>query len=195
MTRRSNEVAGPLLRAPPVPPVLSAPLHPIFVHFTIVLTAASFVLDLLSRVLDRSPNSQAAGNAALWALGAAVIITVGTLITGVVSRMRVPMGNGPAHSYLRVHMALGPLFFGLLLIAITWRFALYNRVNAVPPSYLVLLGTVCVIMTLQGYLGGELVYRFGTAVERHYRALSIEHPGVRPCPVRESTDATESARA
>jgi uncharacterized membrane protein len=92
-------------------------------------------------------------------------------------------------------MALGPLFFGLLLIAITWRFALYNRVNAVPPSYLVLLGTVCVIMTLQGYLGGELVYRFGTAVERHYRALSIEHPGVRPCPVRESTDATESARA
>jgi uncharacterized membrane protein len=192
MTRRSNEAALPLLRRRPV---LSAPLHPIFVHFTIALTAASFALDFIGRVLVRSLNGRVTGNAALWALGAAVIITTGTLVTGVVSRMRVPVGNGPAHSYLRVHMALGPLFFGLLLVALAWRCALYNHVSPVPWSYLVLLGTVCVIMTVQGYLGGELVYRFGMAVEGRYRTLPIEHPGARPRAPRKRTTATDSAGA
>ena len=192
MTRRTSKSARALLRGPIV---LSAPLHPIFVHFTIALTAASFALDLVGCVLGQSANGPSTGPAALWALGAAAIVTVGTLVTGVLSRMRAPVGNGSAHSYLRVHMALGPLFFGLLLVAFTWRCTLYNSVSVVPWSYLVLVAAVCAIMTVQGYLGGELVYRFGTAVEGRYRALPIEHPGPRPCRPLVSMVAVEPDRA
>lgn len=192
MTRRTGKAARALLRGPSF---LAAPLHPIFVHFTIALTAASFALDLVARLLHRSVVEPSTADAALSALAAAGVVTVATLFTGVLSRMRVPVENGPAHSYLRVHMALGPLFFGLLLVALAWRFVLYNNVSVVPWSYLALLGAVCAIMTAQGYVGGELVYRFGTAVVGRYRTLPIEHPGPRPCRPLVSTAAAEPDRA
>jgi hypoxanthine-guanine phosphoribosyltransferase len=42
------------------------------------------------------------------------------------------------------------------------------------------LGVAAIVMTLQGYLGGELVYRYGMDVRGRYRPLPIvgktEHP-------------------
>jgi uncharacterized membrane protein len=155
---------------------LGAPLHPIFVHFSVALTGASFAFDLASVVLGRTSFAVAGW----WTLAASAVVTLGTVASGIVSRLRVPIEEGPARSYLRAHMALGPIFFGLLLAASIWRAALWERGAELPWTYLVAVGGLVAVMAVQGYLGGELVYRYGVGVQRQYRALPIEHPGARP---------------
>ena len=149
---------------------IAAPTHPIFVHFSIALTGSSLAFDLAGVVLDQ-PSLSAAG---WWTLAAATLATVGTLVTGVVSRVRLPIEEGPARSYMRTHMALGPVFFGLLLSMTVWRAVLWDRALAVPWMYLLAAGGLVLVMAVQGYLGGELVYRYGAEVSGHYRRLPSE---------------------
>lgn len=155
---------------------IAGPAHPIFVHFSIALTSSSLAFDLTGAVLDQ-PSLSGAG---WWTLAAATLATVGTLITGVVSRVRLPMEEGPARSYMRTHMALGPLFFGLLLSLSVWRAVLWDRGFAVPWMYLLAAGGLVLVMAVQGYLGGELVYRYGAEVSGHYRRLPTEPRTVNP---------------
>src|SRR5687767_1420750 len=141
--------------------LIVAPFHPIFVHFSIALTAASFAFDIAAVVLGQA-SLAAAG---WWTLAASALATPGTIVTGIVSRVRLPMEEGPARSYLRAHMALGPIFLGILLAMTAWRASLWDR--GVAPSWIyiaAMAGLIC-IMTVQGYLGGELVYRFAAEVE------------------------------
>src|SRR5687768_14094013 len=83
---------------------LSAPLHPILVHFTIALTSASLAFDLIARAFGVASLA----DAGWWTLAASALVTVATIVTGVVSRVRLPIEEGEARSYLRAHMALGP---------------------------------------------------------------------------------------
>ncbi|HKG92249.1 MAG TPA: DUF2231 domain-containing protein [Gemmatimonadaceae bacterium] len=153
-----------------------APLHPVFAHFTIALTASSLAFDAGGRLFGAA-SLAAAG---CWTLAAAVALTPLTLASGVASRVRLPMAEGEARSVLRAHMALGPIFYGLLLCAALWRGALWQRDAAPPAAYLISLGAVTLVMTVQGYLGGELVYRFGAAVEGRYRRLASAEDGAAP---------------
>ncbi len=153
---------------------IAAPLHPIFVHFSIALTGASFGFDLAGVLLGHASLA----TAGWWTLAAAAIVTPGTIVTGIVSRLRLPMEEGPARSYLRAHMALGPVFFGVLLSMTAWRAALWERAATVPWMYLSAMGGLVCVMAVQGYLGGELVYRFGAEVQGRFRELPTEPPGV-----------------
>lgn len=155
---------------------LHAPLHAIFAHFTIALTTSSFVFDTGGVVLGVD-SLTAAG---WWTLAMASALTLLTLASGVSSRLRLPVEEGEARSFLRAHMALGPAFYGLLLVATAWRAALWQRTADVPTSYLGVLGAVVLVMGFQGYLGGELVYRYGAEVAGRYRRLpSAEEAGPR----------------
>jgi hypothetical protein len=90
---------------------LTAPLHPILVHFTIALTATAFAFDLLAFLF----GLDALIAIGWWTLAAAVLVTVGTIATGIKSRLRLPVEEGEARSFLRIHMALGPTFSVCLL--------------------------------------------------------------------------------
>jgi uncharacterized membrane protein len=158
--------------------LIVAPFHPILVHFSIALTTASFAFDLVSVVLD-VPSMAIAG---WWALAASVLATPATIITGLVSRLRLPMEEGPARSYLRAHMALGPIFFGGLLVMVFWRAALWNHADMLPWTYLTVMAGLIILMTVQGYLGGELVYRFGAEVRGGFRELPSALPERAPRP-------------
>jgi uncharacterized membrane protein len=146
---------------------LHAPFHAIFAHFTIALTASSLAFDV-GAVIFRAESLAAAG---WWTLAAASILTLLTLASGVSSRLRLPMEEGEARSFLRTHMALGPAFYGLLLATMVWRASLWERTAPVSVAYLAVLGAVVLVMTVQGYLGGELVYRYGAEVTGRYRRL------------------------
>lgn len=145
----------------------AAPLHPIFVHFTIALTASSLAFDGLGRVLGVT----SLGDAAWWTLAAALPATLGAVVSGVTSRRRLPMEEADARSWLRAHMALGPVFLGLLVTVAFWRGAAWADGAPASWGYLAALGVVVAVMTVQGYLGGELVYRFGAEVRGRYRRL------------------------
>jgi uncharacterized membrane protein len=144
-----------------------APFHPISAHFTIALTASSFAFDAGALVF-RVESLAAAG---WWTLAASTVLTLLTLATGITSRLRLPMEEGEARSVLRIHMALGPTFYGLLLATTIWRAAFWERGVQVPIAYLGVLGAVVLVMSFQGYLGGELVYRYGAEVTGRYRRL------------------------
>jgi uncharacterized membrane protein len=170
---------------------LHAPLHAIFAHFTIALTTSSLAFDAGGVAL----GIESLAAAGWWTLAAAAVLTVLTLASGVSSRLRLPMEEGEARSFLRTHMALGPAFYGLLLAATVWRAALWERSAGVSVAYLTALGAVVLVMTAQGYLGGELVYRYGAEVTARYRRLpSARDARARPKPGRRPTgDETSGA--
>jgi uncharacterized membrane protein len=146
---------------------LGAPMHPIFVHFTIALTSASLVFDALGFFLNKTSLTAAGG----WTLVGAAVMTLMTISTGLTSSTRAPIEEGEARSFLRAHMALGLIFYGLLVAMTFWRISLLQSGRGVSWVYLAALGVVSLVMTVQGYLGGELVYRYGVEVEQAYREL------------------------
>ena len=91
-------------------------------------------------------------------------------------------------------MALGPIFLGILLAMTAWRASLWDR--GVAPSWIyiaAMAGLIC-IMTVQGYLGGELVYRFAAEVEGRFTPLPTEPlpPGKAAPAVSESPAGSDS---
>ncbi|MFN2398120.1 MAG: DUF2231 domain-containing protein [Gemmatimonadaceae bacterium] len=155
---------------------LAAPLHPILVHYTIALTSASLLFDFLGRVLH-VPGLAVTG---WWTLALSAAATVLTLATGAASRARLDIGEGAARSYLRLHMALGPAFFGLLVAMTIWRALLWRAEREAGWAYLAAMTLTAAVMAVQGYAGGELVYRWGADVEGRHRDLRQRQAGQAP---------------
>ena len=152
---------------------MGAPMHPIFVHFTIALTAASLMFDALGFFFSK-PSLTAAGG---WTLVGSAVLTLATISTGLTSSTRAPVEEGEARSFLRAHMALGLTFYGLLVAITFWRVSVWSTVSWL---YLASLAIVTLVMTVQGYLGGELVYRYGVEVEQAHRELPARQQSVPP---------------
>ena len=169
MKRRPTETGGPVKSLKQALSLfkMGAPMHPIYVHFTIALTSASLVFDALGFFLTK-PSLTAAG---AWTLLGSAVMTLMTISTGLSSSTRAPVEEGEARSFLRAHMVLGLVFFGLLVAITFWRVNLWQTGEGVSWLYLIALAIVAVVMTVQGYLGGELVYRYGVEVEQAYREL------------------------
>ena len=147
----------------------AAPLHPILVHFTIALVGASFAFDALGK-WKNSPSLVSAG---WWTIALAIPLTVGTLVTGLISRLRVPVAEGTALRYLRIHTALGPIFFGCLVAVGVWRASFWSHETEVSALYLITFALLILLMTVQGFVGGELVYGFGVSVKHTYKRLPL----------------------
>jgi uncharacterized membrane protein len=146
---------------------MGAPMHPIFVHFTIALTSASLVFDGFGFFFNKLSLMAAGG----WTLIGAAVMTLVTVATGLTSATRAPVEEGEARSFLRAHMALGLIFYGLLVAVTFWRVSRWQSGRGVSWLYLISLAVVSLVMTIQGYLGGELVYRYGVEVEQAHREL------------------------
>jgi uncharacterized membrane protein len=168
---------------------MGAPMHPIFVHFTIALTASSLIFDALGFFTGRASLTAAGG----WTLVGSALMTLMTISTGLTSSTRAPVEEGEARSFLRAHMALGLIFYGLLVVMTLWRLFLWQAGAGVSWLYLGALAIVSLVMTVQGYLGGELVYRYGVEVEQAYRELpEREAKSVPPAPVSSSSRAASA---
>jgi hypothetical protein len=61
--------------------------------------------------------------------------------------------------------------------------------------YLAALAVVSLVMTVQGYLGGELVYRYGVEVEQAYRELPERQAETTPPPLAATPTQTGSVAA
>jgi len=164
---------------------MGAPMHPIFVHFTIALTSASLVFDALGFFFNK-PSLTAAG---AWTLVGSAVMTLVTISTGLTSATRAPLEEGEARSFLRAHMALGLIFYGLLVVVTFWRISLWQNGRGISWLYLVSLALGSLVMTIQGYLGGELVYRYGVEVEQAHRDLPEREAESAPPRLTASPDA------
>jgi uncharacterized membrane protein len=170
---------------------MGAPMHPIFVHFTIALTASSLAFDALGFFTGRVSLTAAGG----WTLVGSALLSLMTLSTGLTSATRAPIEEGEARSFLRAHMALGLIFYGLLVALTLWRLSLWQAGAGVSWWYLAAMAIVSLVMTAQGYLGGELVYRYGVEVEQAYRELPEREAESAPPTLASPPRAASSATA
>ncbi len=154
----------------------AAPTHPMLVHFTIALSVTSFCFDLLAALFGISWWM----NLGWWLLAVAIPVTAGAIATGVKARLQLPLEVGTARSFLRVHMALGPTVLGLLMLIGCWRGWLWQTRSGADAPYLMVMGLVLLAIAAQGYVGGELVYRYGAGVSGRYRQLPGREPTTNP---------------
>ena len=147
----------------PIPPLESGlilPLHPVCVHFAVALVVCGVLLDCVGS-LTGNRAWQHAGRLGLFGGVGGVGLAV---LSGWLER-RLPQPDGAFDAQIRdlvwYHEYGGYLLFGffLLLAAIRWQIK-----DRLPAAYMVLaLAGVCGL-GVQGYWGGELVYRYGAGV-------------------------------
>ncbi len=169
---------------PPIDSGLVLVTHPIFVHFAIALTITAVLLDALGMWQDREMWQQAGRlNLSLGVGGLALAVVSGWF------ENQLPRVEGPFEDRVRelltYHEYLGFGLLGLFVFLLIWRWWIQGPI---PISFLILalLGVMGIVA--QGYLGGEIVYRYGVRVKAvevlgaGWEQSAIGFPGGRPVP-------------
>ena len=137
-------------------------IHPLIVHFPIALIIVIFILDFLGVLFKKKSFLSTANILTIFAaLGALMAV-----VTGMIAEESV-WHPGEAHEMLELHEAIGFIILGLMLVLLIFR-------PAVKKKLLGKLGWVAVFLSFAasllvgytGYLGGEIVYKYGTGVQQ-----------------------------
>lgn len=147
----------------PVPPLdagLVLTLHPIFVHFAIALIVFGMFLDCGGSIL-RNRDWQRAGQIGFFVGAGAIGLAV---LSGWIEQ-QLPQPSSVFDSQVQelffYHEYGGYILLGFFAILTVARL----QINAqLPLLYMVLAGLGLIGLTIQGYWGGEMVYRYGAGV-------------------------------
>ncbi len=147
----------------PVPPLdagLIVSLHPVCVHFAIALIVFGMLLDCGGSLGGR-PDWQQAGQIGFFAGVGAVGLAV---LSGWIEQ-QLPQPSSvfdpQIAELLFYHEYGGYVLLGFFIILLVARLQIRGRL---PYLYLILAGVGLIGLTLQGYWGGEMVYRYGAGV-------------------------------
>ena len=156
----------------PVPPLEAGVLltfHPIFVHFAMALTIFGFGLDWLGSARGRD-LWQYAGRLSFFA----GVVAIGLAVVSGWIEQELP---GPASAFdeqiqhlLLYHEYVGYGLLGVFLMLAVVRLRIHTRL---PVAFVILAIVGLIGLVIQGYLGGELVYRYGAGV-RAVQVLSSQ---------------------
>lgn len=144
--------------------IFGHPIHPMLVVFPIGLYITSFVFDLVYL----STGAPFWFRMAYWTILIGLVGNVAAAIPGALDYLTLPP-NTEARQTATYHMGIGValaiLYFANLLFR-DWGIIPENQ----KPWGVVILNLVGVLLIgLQGWLGGELVYRYGIGVEEKGR--------------------------
>lgn len=156
------------------------PWHAPAVHFGVGLALAGVGCELAARRWPRRGLEEAARwNLVLGAVGLAIAAATGAYDHEAVEHARSPFAH-QIKALLEYHETLGFIAAGLFAAVAAWRFhfaAWRPRLLA----YVALIGAA--LLFVQGYLGGEMVFRYGAAVSApRARALRLHRPRNGPAP-------------
>jgi uncharacterized membrane protein len=166
----------------PVPPLEAGALltlHPIFVHFATALTIFGFGLDWLGSARRRDLWQQAGRLSFLAGVAAIGLAVVSGWIEQHLPRPASAFDDQIQHLFL-YHEYLGYGLLGVFLMLAVVRLRIHTRL----PIMFVILALVGLIgLVIQGYLGGEMVYRYGASV-RAVQVLSeqLKNSGQKKAP-------------
>ena len=133
------------------------PLHPMLVALPIGAWVASLVFDLASHVT--SPRALATG--ALWLIALGVLGALAAATAGFLDYFAIPTGT-PAHRTALLHMSLNLAVTVAFGLDFWWRTTLTRSAVSVGPIVLSLVALAG--LSVSGYLGGKLAYRYGVRV-------------------------------
>ncbi|MDQ5825893.1 MAG: Rieske 2Fe-2S domain-containing protein [Chloroflexota bacterium] len=159
------------------------PLHPILNHFPIAL----FVLSLL---LDVATLFGYVGNAlvlaAFYTMALGVVMGVLAAITGLADYLDI-RADHPGKRNATLHMTLNLVMLVLYALNLNLRNGdLGAESTPMLPFVLSLVGVG--ILSLSGYLGGQLVYDEGVGVGRHLRKANVPQQTVKVLSSRAGDD-------
>ncbi len=145
--------------------------HPVIVHFAIALTCFGSALDWWGSVYEQSVWQQAGK---LCFLAGVVALGLAALSGWIEHELPRPSSafDGHMQNLLFYHEYGGYGLVGFFVVLAVVRLGIGGRL----PVFFVLLSSVGLIgLLLQGYLGGELVYRYGAGV-RAVQILTTQVP-------------------
>ncbi len=130
-------------------------IHPLFVHFPIVLALVAALFEILSLILKReSFYNMASGLVILTAIAA-----IATTITGLVAESTVPHPD-VAHPLMDTHKTIELVGGSLSIVSALWVIFLKKKAR--------LLRTVLIVavaISYGGFYGGRLVYDYGIGTQ------------------------------
>ena len=148
----------------PVSPVLAGPyghpFHPILVTVPIGAWVCSLVFDIASHIVD-DPGFLA--RASEWLIGIGVLGAVAAAMVGFLDLIAIPPGT-PARRVGLIHMALNLAVITAYAGNFAWRHGAYPQDSAVDIAPIVLSVISIAALSVSGYLGGMLAYRYGVRV-------------------------------
>lgn len=136
------------------------PFHPILVTIPIGAWVSVLVFDIGSRIVDE-PLYLARG--ALWLIGIGVIGALAAALVGALDLFAIPTGSTAFRVGL-LHMSLNLTVVVAYAINFLWRRADGGPHGAVAYGPLLLSVVSLLALSVSGYLGGMLAYRFGVRV-------------------------------
>jgi uncharacterized membrane protein len=135
-------------------------LHPIAVHFTIALIVVAMLLDLVGRLV-KSPLLHSVAFVNLLIAAVSGVVTIGA---GMAAEVRLLITHD-VHAVLDTHKLLGFSGFGGILLLAAWRLASRGRVPRFGAVYLAASVATAGAVLGAGYIGAQLVYDHGVAVQ------------------------------
>lgn len=137
------------------------PVHPIVVHFVIAMIFFSFFCDVVGYFTHRHHLFEVS----FWNMFvASVCIFIAVIFGQFEAALAVPYEA--AQSVLNYHTLNGWALSAIVVGITTWRFVIRNRDPLkVPPAYLGVATFLVCLVSLQVYLGSQLVWVFGLHVE------------------------------
>jgi len=146
--------------------------HPIVVHFAIALTLFGFVMDGVGSLRGHMLFLQTGRVCFLWG-----VVALGVAVLSGWVEQELPRPTTIFDEQMQVvlfqHEYLGYGLFAFFFVLAVLRLRIRERL----PAIYILLGTLGLVgLVIQGYLGGELVYRYGAGV-RAVQVLSEQING------------------
>jgi uncharacterized membrane protein len=136
------------------------PFHPILVTVPIGAWVASFVFDLASR-LSEEPTVFAEG--AFWLIGLGLVGAAAAAMLGFLDLFAIPTGTR-AFRTGRLHMSLNLVVVASYVGAFLLRRGRLEQSDGVPVGLIVLSAVALGLLSVSGWLGGQLAYRYGVRV-------------------------------
>jgi len=147
-------------------------LHPPVVHFAIALTIAGVVFEILAHTFGRKDLE----NAGFYAFLTGVLFVWLAWLTGGAAEEAVEeaVEGTPAYRVLEIHETLGTVLLVLFTLLAVLRILAKVKESRNLRILFITLGVIgAILMTLQGRLGGMLVYQYGVGV----KALQLQTHG------------------
>ena len=136
------------------------PLHPMLVTIPIGAWIASLVFDVASRTVTR-PDFLAQGSE--WLIGIGLVGALAAAAAGLLDYYVIPVKTR-VYRIVVTHMSLNLVVIAAFGVDFFWRYNQYHHPGPVPPAQLGLSAVSLAFLTVSGYLGGKLAYRYGVRV-------------------------------
>lgn len=142
-------------------------IHPILVHFTIALFSVSFILHAIYYFgMQKYAKTKLISEieiVARWCLWLTIFFSTLTVLAGLYAYYTVPH-NEAGHIAMGIHRNSAFISFSLILITGIYSILQFITHRKISLITLILLGITQISILITGYLGSEVVYRYGIGV-------------------------------